>query len=938
MLVEWLVVQVVIVPVAAAWAVDTVNVRSRTMRVFTSVGLILCILAVLLLPVRGDDEKEDFDALIKVIQNGDKKACLNALGELRDMGSCGKPAVGAILRRLRHKDEKIRGAAAEALAEIGPGVEAIPALIEAMKDEETGGDAAWALVAVGPAAIPALTRALHESDDNIRSNAVYALGEFGSAAKDSMPELRALFAKELAEGRADIANTWAEIGSGARSAVPLLVESLRDRSLELRFAAARALWQIEGRPERVVPTLIAIVESKETVEKAADRSDSRAESPRSIYAAYAAKLLGKIGPEAREAVAALMEAMKARDNVLCDCSIEALGEIGPDAKQAIPAIVERLGDHREAKALGEPHHWTYAGTWHVGITAWSALGKMGPDAAVGLIPALNHQDKEVRQQAALALKELGPLALPALDALVASLRDSEDEVRQYAACALGGIGSAAQSALPALLKAVQDPSSRVREEAVDALPLVAPKSSEVVATLIAALADSDGTVQAHAAMSLGKLGAAARGAVPLLAKMLSSQNEYLTSGHPVMSRPLADCIASVLGDLGPVAKEAVPALVEAARKTRNINWQAIPAIGKIGPDAKAAVPFLLQDSTPEAAIAIAQVDPDNTEILPILREAWQSADRLQPRPEIYPDRSWCYVLGRFGLRVKPAIPTLEELLDIPNCRCRMAVALTVLEIDPTHKQALDACVDALRERSHGFPEVGPVVMGDFLESAVEERLDQLMVRLGPCARAFVPTLCEVLENPGLSARISAAERLAAIGFEAEGAVPSLIQALGRRNPVFPPDEDLPGKAAEALARIGSAAVSPLIKALKDEHYLIRAGAADALGRIGPAAASAIAALAEALRDERMIVRASAAKALGRMGETAAPAVPALARALRDDYCLVRRNAAEALGEIGPAAQDATRAVVDTTSDEYLFVREVAQATLRKIRVQSAPQQ
>ena len=61
---------------------------------------------------------------------------------------------------------------------------------------------------------------------------------------------------------------------------------------------------------------------------------------------------------------------------------------------------------------------------------------------------------------------------------------------------------------------------RVREEVVDALPLVAPKSPDVVAALIEALEDSDGTVQAHAVMSLGKLGAAARPAVALMANML----------------------------------------------------------------------------------------------------------------------------------------------------------------------------------------------------------------------------------------------------------------------------------------------------------------------------------------------------------------------------------------------------------------------------------
>ena len=66
----------------------------------------------------------------------------------------------------------------------------------------------------------------------------------------------------------------------------------------------------------------------------------------------------------------------------------------------------------------------------------------------------------------------------------------------------------------------------------------------------------------------------------------------------------------------------------------------------------------------------------------------------------------------------------------------------------------------------------------------------------------------------------------------------------------------------------------------------------------------------------MIVRASAAMALRRMGPAAASAVPALARALRDEYSLVRRNAAESLGETGPAAQAAADAIVEATHDEH----------------------
>ena len=60
------------------------------------------------------------------------------------------------------------------------------------------------------------------------------------------------------------------------------------------------------------------------------------------------------------------------------------------------------------------------------------------------------------------------------------------------------------------------------------------------------------------------------------------------------------------------------------------------------------------------------------------------------------------------------------------------------------------------------------------------------------------------------------------------------------------------------------------------------------------------ALITALGDADEGVRRSAAEALGRIGPAAAEAVPALITALGDADAEVRRSAAEALGRIGPA--------------------------------------
>lgn len=71
-------------------------------------------------------------------------------------------------------------------------------------------------------------------------------------------------------------------------------------------------------------------------------------------------------------------------------------------------------------------------------------------------------------------------------------------------------------------------------------------------------------------------------------------------------------------------------------------------------------------------------------------------------------------------------------------------------------------------------------------------------------------------------------------------------------------------AAQALGRAGAAGhpvVDALVRALGDEHFMVRADAATALGAIGVGASSATTALARATADEAETVRKAAARAL-----------------------------------------------------------------------------
>ena len=103
----------------------------------------------------------------------------------------------------------------------------------------------------------------------------------------------------------------------------------------------------------------------------------------------------------------------------------------------------------------------------------------------------------------------------------------------------------------------------------------------------------------------------------------------------------------------------------------------------------------------------------------------------------------------------------------------------------------------------------------------------------------------------------------------------------------------PGAAARALSTMGAPAVPALLEVLEDDHWWIRAMAADVLARIGPAARAAEFSLVEKVGDDHWWVRRNALEALRSLsGRIPLKVLPAVFRsAVTDPDYRVRRNAA-----------------------------------------------
>lgn len=162
--------------------------------------------------------------------------------------------------------------------------------------------------------------------------------------------------------------------------------------------------------------------------------------------------------------------------------------------------------------------------------------------------------------------------------------------------------------------------------------------------------------------------------------------------------------------------------------------------------------------------------------------------------------------------------------------------------------------------------------------------------------ADIEELIEQLESKDVDERRDAAYALAALGSDAEKAVPALIEAIGDRDP------QVVAASLTALARIGPAAeeaIPKLVERMGRRGSQDRYRAAFALGSIGPAA---VPVLQEKLSDRRSTTRADAAMALRWVGDDAQKCLIELAMLLDDDSQEVREVAAGTLGEIGAIAE------------------------------------
>jgi HEAT repeat protein len=195
-------------------------------------------------------------------------------------------------------------------------------------------------------------------------------------------------------------------------------------------------------------------------------------------------------------------------------SAEGLARVGPRVVQALREALRSAPKTTRLDAMRS--------LGVIGLDPRAAVRDLARPAVPDLIAALGDNDEEVRLWAAITLGQIGPNAASAVEPLIESVRDEAHPVVIPSAIkALGEIGPVAIRALPILAPMVRDPEHRNHIMAIHAFWRIGPKGQAEASILVPTLIDRLGTStwpreRARTAEILAEMGPAAREAIPAL--------------------------------------------------------------------------------------------------------------------------------------------------------------------------------------------------------------------------------------------------------------------------------------------------------------------------------------------------------------------------------------------------------------------------------------
>ncbi|MBI1853974.1 MAG: HEAT repeat domain-containing protein [Planctomycetes bacterium] len=647
---------------------------------------------------------------------------------------CGDRAVHPILAALPDSDADARRLLVRTLGAIGPPAwESVPALMKELSNADVGvrREAARSIGLIGRAAkgaIDAVAKLLDDPDESVRREGVIALGQIGVARPVVLASLVAVAEDPKSAVRKEAVRALGGFGAEARGAVSMLVGLLADPLL--RQDAVQALGRIGRDAAGAVPALTALLSSD-----AGNRRD-------------VAIALGKIGPAARSVIPILGDLARREGAWETPDVIRALGQLGVES---LPVLLELLRSGQASKqsivaeAIGEiglparnalPQLLDALSSNEVRLAALTSIARVASDSSDVRMYVTRAVDspfgRDVEFTRSIAVSSLAAAGVDVLPLLVDRLPNSNMFVRSFAAATIGRIGAKAKSAIPAMISALREESTfhevaeaitwvlpgpghspsqrqqlrmmedRDKDAAIhEAEAAVARIGSDILPLLVTSLTDASPAIRSFAARALGRIGAAARPAIPSLVAGL----------RDLRSRP---AMMQALRDIGPEAAEALAQAMRGmdVQLKRAVVW----GLGDLEKGAAFAMQALIeglvdadvevQNGVNETLLAI------GSDAVPSLTSALRDSRRRIPA---------AHVLGLIGPWSAPAVEALTDLMFDPDPTPGGHAAIALREIGPAAAPVVAVLCERLKSPDVAVRRRAAHALGDLRDFAKSAR-------------------------------------------------------------------------------------------------------------------------------------------------------------------------------------------------------------------------
>lgn len=668
-------------------------------------------------------------AVVALRKEPDPRTRFAALRTIYVLDQQNKEVLTELVQAGKSTDAGIRREAFQAALMLSPRPkELAPFFRIFLKDDDltTRCQAAAALYQVDPTTLkeglPVVRKVVQDGSPNTWSMAVSALGWFGPAAKEALPDLMNMLKRPEARGYGYmIVQACRSIGPDA---VPVLLELFQDPQAYYRSQAQQTLSDIG--PDAIPKLRPALQHANPAVRQ------------------MAVEVLKQFGPGARLAVADLAKCLKDEDANVRSRALSALEGLGPDAKEAIPALVEFLRDAKQNESL----------RWQ----AMDALGKIGREAksaVADIEPVLKNSNTLVRCRAAAAIMQIDPKRRGEfMPMFLTPLREKSPTpglTGAYLVQMLAEHQAPRAEVMAGLMEFVKNRAPDSQLQVAQGITAHYPNEPGATPVLRELWKSKEPLAKLEAAIGLSRAKEMASEVVPFLVE------KARTAPGPLRIRLL-----TALASYETQAKIAIPGLLDQFRggTDAGLRFHTAEAILLIDPSQQGVREWIRgQFSTNASAIrrgraacVLCKIDPTFDQLRPTL-ERWARQGNVTNAA------AGLEILGLLGEHGKPAVPVLRTAMNDPLPLKRVRAAKSLWQIEKQADKVLPVLTAALAEID---PPRATYFNPGFVPAAsrmAAQQAAQALAEIGPAAKTAIPALRQAQLAPDATLRQLATEAL-----------------------------------------------------------------------------------------------------------------------------------------------------------------------------------